>query len=445
MLKGKDYILFLILTLFTKYIHSQSSYQKLILCPNESTTLQPPTNTDNLISFKWTGPQMVDTLNLNLNLTTPQKGIYILTRKYEGENLIKNHKFDDGIRDFETDYFLNTHIGCTPEYPFCESTINVISDVSSIHKLLFDCEDPVEKNGKFLVYNGSKDMVDIWCQNILFENLQSEYRLSFLATSLYDLAPPKLKVAIDGVQDSKTLALSDSFCIWKKYELVFSPMKTQETICIFDIVTDRDGNDGAIDEIYLTEVKYVSDTFEIDVWDAAINLSKSGDLTCENKNIEIVAKSDNEDVTFLWKTNSGIISQSDDKSKVIVNSPGEYFLEISDFTLSCKKSKSIVVNSSGTSNIIYPNILDRGAKMEQNRWFTLFYNISCPAPKIKLLNIFDRYGNIVFAKEDFITESGEKIWNLHFHNRYVEQGTYVVLIEFDDPSIDYLISNLLIL
>lgn len=445
MLKAKDYLLFLIFILSSNCLLAQASYQKLTLCSNEPVTLQPKTYVGNLRSFKWTGPQLVDSINLNLELGTPQKGIYVLTRKLEGENILLNHKFDEGLQNFESDYFLNTHNGCSSEFPFCENTISVVSDVTTIHKLLFDCEDVKEKNGQFLAFNGSGFKSNVWCQNVTYKNPTSEHELSFLATSLYNLAPPKLQVKIGGIELPATLALSDSFCVWKKFETIFIPKQTQETICIFDIVTDADGNDGAIDEIYLKEIFYVTDTFEIEIWDSSLNLSKTGDLTCENNRVEINADSDNENVNFLWKSNLGIISQSENNSKIMVNVPGEYFLEMSDNILSCKKSASIIVNTSGISELFYPNILDRSAKMEENRWFSLHYNISCPPPKIKLLNVFDRYGNIVFAKEDFVIESGSKIWNLHFNGKYVEQATYVVLIEFDDPEIDILISNLMIL
>ena len=51
---------------------------------------------------------------------------------------------------------------------------------------------------------------------------------------------------------------------------------------------------------------------------------------------------------------------------------------------------------------------------------------------IDALNIYDRWGELVFSNEDFLSNDPNNGWNPDLDFR-VEQGVYVYVLEYTDP------------
>ena len=52
---------------------------------------------------------------------------------------------------------------------------------------------------------------------------------------------------------------------------------------------------------------------------------------------------------------------------------------------------------------------------------------------ISQLNIYDRWGNLVFANENFMTNDSVQGWDGRINNTNAEQGVYVYQLEYEDP------------
>ncbi len=106
-----------------------------------------------------------------------------------------------------------------------------------------------------------------------------------------------------------------------------------------------------------------------------------------------------------------------------------YIVEVTDIH-GCKQSVRIVVRINDNAIITVPNIID--PKSGGNQYFSIFSNESVIS--VEKLAIYDRWGNLVFIKENITPNIPNEGWNGTFSGRPVEQGVYVYIIHYTTPS-----------
>jgi len=106
-----------------------------------------------------------------------------------------------------------------------------------------------------------------------------------------------------------------------------------------------------------------------------------------------------------------------------------YKVEIIDIN-GCSESVTITIRVNDNVIITTPNIINPNGST--NKWFTVFGNES--VLNIEKMSVYDRWGNLVFIKENFKPNIPTEGWDGTFLNKDVVPGVYVFLIEYMAPS-----------
>ncbi|MCZ2101418.1 MAG: gliding motility-associated C-terminal domain-containing protein [Chitinophagales bacterium] len=106
-----------------------------------------------------------------------------------------------------------------------------------------------------------------------------------------------------------------------------------------------------------------------------------------------------------------------------------YIVEITDIN-GCKQSVRISVRINDNAVITVPNIID--PKSGGNQFFSIFANESVIS--VDKMAVYDRWGNLMFIKENIEPNIPNEGWNGTFLGRPVEQGVYVYIIQYTTPS-----------
>lgn len=106
-----------------------------------------------------------------------------------------------------------------------------------------------------------------------------------------------------------------------------------------------------------------------------------------------------------------------------------YTVEIVDIH-GCTQSVRIAVRINDNAIITVPNIID--TKSGGNQYFSVFANESVIS--VDKLAIYDRWGNLMFLKENITPNQPTEGWNGTLSGRPVEQGVYVYIIHYTTPS-----------
>ncbi len=106
-----------------------------------------------------------------------------------------------------------------------------------------------------------------------------------------------------------------------------------------------------------------------------------------------------------------------------------YIVEITDIH-GCTQSVRIVVRINENIIITVPNIINPNSG--GNNFFSIFANESVIS--VDKLAIYDRWGNLMFIKENIQPNIPSEGWNATFQGRPVEQGVYVYIIHYTTPS-----------
>jgi gliding motility-associated-like protein len=76
------------------------------------------------------------------------------------------------------------------------------------------------------------------------------------------------------------------------------------------------------------------------------------------------------------------------------------------------------------SETVYaPNIISLGSVIESNQIFVLYGGLG--VQKIESLNIFDRWGDLLFSKADFLPNDEKEGWNGVYRGNQVSPGVYI--------------------
>ena len=128
--------------------------------------------------------------------------------------------------------------------------------------------------------------------------------------------------------------------------------------------------------------------------------------------------------TILWKPDTGL-SCTDCLTPTIINAqPGTYSVEVEDI-YGCRGQAEIRLIREIIEIIDIPNVIDPTSTT--NNGFTVYGNEE--VTEILLMRIYDRWGNMMFAKTNFAPNDPQLGWDGKFNDREIAQGVYVYLIE----------------
>ena len=247
-----------------------------------------------------------------------------------GNNLIYNGDFEWGYLGFISDYQINCN-------NIADGEICISSNPSNVNNGFSVCTDYTEEGTNMLVVNGSVELNKrVWCQEVKVKPYET-YLFTFWATSLNDLNPANLYVTFNDNIIGTSFTLSSQPCDWQQY-LIFwtNEADTLVNVCIINGNNTYDGNDFAIDDIFMGLVYYCvnEDSIQIVVNSLPEPIIVGNDSICQGESNVLTASGG---VYYMW--NNG------------VNGPINNVLPLQDTTYTvtvtnefgCKSSTSFVV------------------------------------------------------------------------------------------------------
>jgi CHU_C Type IX secretion signal domain len=91
--------------------------------------------------------------------------------------------------------------------------------------------------------------------------------------------------------------------------------------------------------------------------------------------------------------------------------------------LGCSATDDFILTVNHKRGYYFPNIIWRHAVLPENRFFTIY--TSGGISEIERLEIYDRWGNLVFLKKNFPSSVSEEGFDGIFRGKKVEQGVFV--------------------
>jgi len=133
---------------------------------------------------------------------------------------------------------------------------------------------------------------------------------------------------------------------------------------------------------------------------------------------------------FLWTYNDSLIANMENFE---FNEPGSLCAEIS-YIEDCQYEICRLVELENP-NVYIPNVISLSSG-SANNFFTLFSNDR--NAQVDYLMIYDRWGNLIFSKENKMITDPELQWNGIFKNKFVDSGVYVFTanINFSSGSVE---------
>ena len=123
--------------------------------------------------------------------------------------------------------------------------------------------------------------------------------------------------------------------------------------------------------------------------------------------------------SYLWST-------GDTSLTILASESGSYGLIINDG--GCATYREINLKFDGHRSIYIPTIFSPNGDGFND--FLVIYGDNAVA-NIKQLNIFDRWGELVFAQANFLPGSNSSGWDGQYKNRNLETGVYIYFIEIE--------------
>lgn len=137
----------------------------------------------------------------------------------------------------------------------------------------------------------------------------------------------------------------------------------------------------------------------------------------------------NEIASIKWTPTDNLSCDTCLVTSLIAKENITYRVVITDIN-GCTESVSISLRVNDNVIITTPNIINPGSGT--NKFFTVYGNES--VINIEKLSIFDRWGNLVFLKENFQPNIPTEGWDGTFKGQDVVPGVFVFLVEYLAPS-----------
>jgi gliding motility-associated-like protein len=224
------------------------------ICGNESVMLTVNNSYD---SYLWQ-----DNSTANSFLASDSGVYYVTTTEISISNLIINGDFEQGNAFFTTDYtYYPTASVFGPQ-----ASYGITSNPNVWFNPFAACPDHTTGTGLMMVadgsaFNGGTDA--IWCQTLPIQ-LGKSYELSYWIQSVTGSnALANIEVQINGFAVSSDFAPFGA-CIWEKRSVIWTStaIGTAE-VCLYNLELAGNGNDFAIDDIFMSEICEYSDTLNL--------------------------------------------------------------------------------------------------------------------------------------------------------------------------------------
>ncbi len=157
----------------------------------------------------------------------------------------------------------------------------------------------------------------------------------------------------------------------------------------------------------------------------------------ESKIIEVITNLKPEEIASIkWTPNENISCDTCLSTTIKAIKDITYKVEIVDIN-GCSQSINITLRVKDNVIITVPNVINSSGG--SNGFFTVFGNES--VINVNKLAIYDRWGNLMFIKENFKPNIRDEGWDGTFLGQPVEQGVYVYIINYEAPSGEKVLSG----
>ncbi len=138
-------------------------------------------------------------------------------------------------------------------------------------------------------------------------------------------------------------------------------------------------------------------------------------------------------VSIEWSGSDLLSCTTCEVSSISIEEDTEVTL-ILETTEGCLISKSILLEAIAapptTMEVYRPSAISLSVPGDD-----IFFLQSAEELMITHLRIFDRWGNLVFQNENFLSNDPSQGWNGTFNSTPVEQGVYIYQLEYEDPEL----------
>ena len=172
---------------------------------------------------------------------------------------------------------------------------------------------------------------------------------------------------------------------------------------------------------------------------APLSLEVLSDQTLlEGQMATLLAEAGSTNVNYSWYGPADQFLGSGSVLEFAPEESGWYSCEVESVS-GCLRVDSAWIELVKHSGIYRPNVIKHAASENANRYFT-FYQANNYLNEIELLQVFDRWGNLVFERRHFAPGVPELGWDGTFRGKRVEGGVYQYVgkvIDFDGNEAVY--------
>ena len=176
-----------------------------------------------------------------------------------GPNLITNGNFAAGVADFTSDYTVPNDCvyGQATSCQVPETTIFVNTDPNLDHPSWASFgSSPGNGSPNMLIVNGGEDASQaVWRQGGIAVAQNEIYQFTGFAASSYGTNPGILQLTFNGATTGLPYTLSTMTGVWGEFTFDwYSGSATSLDLALFDLDTEANGNDFALDNFSLTQL-----------------------------------------------------------------------------------------------------------------------------------------------------------------------------------------------
>ena len=130
--------------------------------------------------------------------------------------------------------------------------------------------------------------------------------------------------------------------------------------------------------------------------------------------------------SFSWSQNPAILNPGELIAEVEITESSSFTLEI--FYGDCVESRSIIISVKETDEIYIPNIFS----LNRTTGFGSFYVQAKEDSNIIIesVRIYDRWGNMIFIREDILPNDPQNAWDGYYNDEKVDPGVFVYVVQY---------------
>lgn len=149
---------------------------------------------------------------------------------------------------------------------------------------------------------------------------------------------------------------------------------------------------------------------------------------------------------YQWVSQDTTCNQHCDDLEFTPHNSGSVIFSATSLENNCLDADTLYINVNEIRKVYFPNIIDVSAQGSPNNSYTIF-GAEPNVQNIESLKIYDRWGNLVFEKEQIAVNNPSSGWDGRINHQLAEQGVYIYQAEIrflDNELIEYAGSFLLL-